>query len=80
MPRYIISAEGFEPTTRDCPGCSGDALELALEPKGMLAFRVQKRSPNGLRYRFEIDFNREGSGLNPETICYSQLVCVNKIA
>ena len=80
MPKYIISAEAFEPITLDCPGCSGDALKLALEPKGMLAFRVQKRSPDGISYWFEVDFSREGSGLNPENSSYLQLVCVNKIA
>ena len=35
MHRYIISAEAFEPITLDCPGCSGNALELALAPKAM---------------------------------------------
>jgi hypothetical protein len=80
MPKYIISAEAFEPITLDCPGCSADALKLALEPKGMLAFRVQKRSPNGLSYWFEVDFNRDCHNSNPEIICYSQLVYVNKIA
>jgi hypothetical protein len=80
MPKYIISAEEFIQITLDCPGCSADALKLALDPKGMLAFRVQKRSPDGLSYWFEVDFKRETSSSNPEIICYSQLVCVNKIA
>ncbi|WP_295535764.1 hypothetical protein [Synechococcus sp. UW140] len=80
MPKYIISAEAFEPITLDCPGCSGDALKLALEPKGLLAFRVQKRSPNGLSYWFEVDFNKDCHNSNSETRSYSQLVCVNKIA
>ena len=79
MPKYIISAEEFIQITLDCPGCSGDALKLALEPKGMLTFRVQKRSPDGLSYWFEVDFKRECSSLKPEIICYSQFVCVNKI-
>ena len=48
MPRYIISAEECDPITLDCPGCSGDALELALETKGMHSFRMQKRSPTDL--------------------------------
>jgi hypothetical protein len=78
MSKYIISAEGCDPLTLDCPGCSADALKLALEPKGMLAFRVQKRSPDGLSYWFEVDFNSDGHNSNPETSCYSQLVCVQK--
>ncbi|WP_341880511.1 hypothetical protein [Synechococcus sp. UW140] len=78
MPKYIISAEGCDPLTLDCPGCSADALKLALDPKGMLAFRVQKRSPDGLSYLFEVDFNSDGHNSNPETSCYSQLVCVQK--
>ena len=80
MPKYIISSEGCDPITLDCPGCNGDALKLSLEPKGMHSFRVQKRSPDGLSYWFEVDFKREGSSSNPEIICYSQLYCVNKIA
>ncbi|NBV69155.1 MAG: hypothetical protein EBR69_00305 [Synechococcaceae bacterium WB4_2_0805] len=79
MPKYIISAEGCDPLTLDCPGCSADALKLALEPKGMLTFRVQKRSPDGLSYWFEVDFKREASSSSLEIICYSQFVCVNKI-
>jgi len=78
MPKYIISAEGCDPQTLDCPGCSADALKLALEPKGMLTFRVQKRSPDGLSYWFEVDFNSDGHNSNSETSCYSQLVCVQK--
>jgi len=78
MPKYIISAEGRDPLTLDCPGCSADALKLALEPKGMLTFRVQKRSPDGLSYWFEADFNSDGHNSNSETSCYSQLVCVQK--
>ena len=78
MPKYIISAEGCNPLTLDCHGCSADALKLALEPKGMLAFRVQKRSPDGLSYWFEVDFNSDGHNSNTETSCYSQLVCVQK--
>ena len=78
MPKYIISAEGCDPLTLDCPGCSADALKLALEPKGMRAFRVQKRSPDGLSYWFEVDFNSDGHNSKAETSCYSQLVCVQK--
>ena len=78
MPKYTISAEGCDPLTLDCPGCSADALKLALEPKGMLTFRVQKRSPDGLSYWFEVDFNSDGHNSNSETSCYSQLVCVQK--
>jgi len=78
MPKYIISAEGRDPVTLDCPGCSADALKLALEPKGMLTFRVQKRSPDGLSYWFEVDFNSDGHNSNSEISCYSQLVCVQK--
>ena len=78
MPKYIISAEGRDPLTLDCPGCSADALKLALEPKGMLTFRVQKRSPDGLSYWFEVDFNSDGHNSNSEISCYSQLVCVQK--
>jgi hypothetical protein len=78
MPKYIISAEGCDPLTLDCPGCSADALKFALEPKGMLTFRVQKRSPDGLSYWFEVDFNSDGHNSNSETSCYSQLVCVQK--
>jgi len=78
MPKYIISAEGCDPLTLDCPGCSADALKLALEPKGMLTFRVQKRSPDGLSYWFEVDFNSDGHNSNSEISCYSQLVCVQK--
>lgn len=78
MPKYIISAEEYKQITLDCPGCSADALKLALNPKGMLAFRVQKRSPDGLSYWFEVDFNSDGHNANAETSCYSQLVCVQK--
>ena len=35
MPKYIISAEEFKQITLDCPGCSADALKLALVPKAM---------------------------------------------
>ena len=78
MPKYIISAEGRDSVTLDCPGCSGDALKLALANKGIHSFRVQKRSPDGLSYWFEADFNRDCHNLNAETSCYSQIVCVQK--
>ena len=54
MARYRISAEGFDTSDVDCTGCSGDALQLALATHPMRHWKVNRRSPDGRKWFFDV--------------------------
>ena len=54
MARYRISAEGFDTSEVDCTGCSGDALQLALATHPIRHWKVNRRSPDGRKWFFDV--------------------------
>ena len=54
MARYRISAEGFNTSEVDCTGCSGDALQLALATHPIRHWKVNRRSPDGRKWFFDV--------------------------
>lgn len=54
MPRYQVTADGFASREVDCPGCSGDALTMALRDETVDQWKVNRRSPDGLDWFFDV--------------------------
>ena len=66
MPDYQITAEGLEVFRVTCPGCTGDALTLALGDRGMQSFKVQRRSVEGRQWWFQVTFKPEMPGASED--------------
>ena len=62
MPRFQITAEGLEKLRVTCPGCSGDALVLALRNREMQSYEVLRRSDDGRQWWFQVTFKPGGGG------------------
>ncbi len=60
MPSYLISADGLEDLRVACPGCSGDALVLALRDRGMQSHKVHRRSDDGRQWWFQVTLGPSG--------------------
>lgn len=67
MPRYQITAQGFEELGVNCPGCSGDALVLALRSREMQSYEVLRRSDDGRQWWFQVTFKRGGTGASEDS-------------
>jgi len=52
MPTYRVAAAGLEAMQVNVPGCSGDALSLALGPLALSDFKVERRSQDGRQWVF----------------------------
>ena len=60
MPTYRVAAAGLEAMQVNVPGCSGDALSLALGPLGLSDFMVERRSQDGRQWFFQATFKPGG--------------------
>lgn len=60
MPSYRITAEGLEELRVACPGCSGDALVLALRDQEMRSYKVKRRSDDCRQWWFQVTFGHAG--------------------
>jgi len=67
MPNYQITAEGLEVLQVNCPGCSGDALVLALGNREMQSYEVLRRSDDGRQWWFQVTFKRGGTGASEDS-------------
>jgi len=54
MPRYQITAEGLADLQVNCPGCSGDALLLALKHWDIQSYQTLRRSQDGRQWWFQV--------------------------
>ena len=60
MPTYRVVVAGLEDVQVNVPGCSGDALSLALGPLGLSNFKVDRRSQDGRQWVFQATFKPGG--------------------
>jgi hypothetical protein len=66
MSNFRITGEGLEGLRVTCPGCSGDALVLALIDRDMRSDKVHRRSDDGRNWWFQVTFGPEGTGANED--------------
>lgn len=60
VPTYRVAVAGLEVVQVNVPGCSGDALSLALGPLGLSNFKVERRSRDGRQWFFQVTFKPGG--------------------
>lgn len=63
IPTYRVAVAGLADVHISCPGCSGDALSLALRELGLCSFKVDRRSQNGRQWFFQATF--KASAIEP---------------
>jgi len=78
MSKYQITAEGLEELRVNCPGCSGDALVLALRNREMQGYEVLRRSDDGRQWWFQVTF-RPGGTVASEDSSVTKVVSVYRI-
>jgi hypothetical protein len=61
MPTYQITAEGLADLQVNCPGCSGDALVLAMGHQEMQSFQTLRRSHDGRQWWFQVTLKPGGA-------------------
>ncbi len=61
MPTYQITAEGLADLQVNCPGCSGDALVLALRHREMQSYQTLRRSDDGRQWWFQVTLKLGGA-------------------
>ena len=61
MPTYQITAEGLADLQVNCPGCSGDALVLAMGHQEMQSFQTLRRSDDGRQWWFQVTLKPGGA-------------------
>ena len=61
MPTYQIQAEGLADMQVTCPGCSGEALVLALRHREMQSFQTLRRSDDGRQWWFQVTLKPGGA-------------------
>ena len=55
MKRFFqVSAQDFAPKQVECSGCSGDALLLALQDEQIDSWKVNRKSPDGRDWFFDV--------------------------
>lgn len=78
MPTYRVAVAGLEDVQVNVPGCSGDALSLALGPLGLSNFKVDRRSQDGRQWVFQATF-KPGGVEPPAAGLVTRLVSVDRI-
>ena len=78
MPTYRVAAAGLEAMQVNVPGCSGDALSLALGPLGLSDFMVERRSQDRRQWFFQATFKHGGIEA-PAAGLVTRLVSVDRI-
>jgi hypothetical protein len=66
MRRFEISADGFPTQQLECSGCSGDALTLALADTAVQQWKVNRRSPDGRSWFFDVTLQNMPDGATTE--------------
>lgn len=67
MPNYQITAEGLADLKVNCPGCSGDALVLALRHWDIQSYQTLRRSEDGLQWWFQVTLKPAAAGVRDDS-------------
>ncbi len=67
MPTYQITAEGLADLQVNCPGCSGDALVLALRHWDIQSYQTLRRSEDGLQWWFQVTLKPAAAGVRDDS-------------
>ena len=67
MPNYQITAEGLADLRVNCPGCSGDALVLALRHWDIQSYQTLRRSGDGLQWWFQVTLKPAAAGVRDDS-------------
>ena len=67
MPNYQITAEGLADLRVNCPGCSGDALVLALRHWDIQSYQTLRRSGDGLQWWFQVTLKPAEAGVRDDS-------------
>ena len=67
MPTYQITAEGLADVQVNCPGCSGDALVLAMRHREMQSDQTLRRSDDGRQWWFQVTLKPGGAGVREDS-------------
>lgn len=67
MPNYQITAEGLADLEVNCPGCSGDALVLALRHWDIQSYQTLRRSEDGLQWWFQVTLKPAEAGVRDDS-------------
>ena len=67
--RFLVSAKDFLPQEVECEGCSGDALMLALQSKEVRHWKVNRRSPSGQDWFFDVALSEDTKEFRVQTLC-----------
>ena len=66
--RFLVSATDFVPREVECDGCSGDALNLALQDVEIRHWKVSRRSLSGQDWFFEVAVAEETKEFRVQTL------------
>ena len=66
MTRFRVSAEDFSSREVECIGCHGDALTLALSNTSVAHWKVNRRSPDGRSWFFDVALEQPGGAVMRE--------------
>ena len=67
MPNYQITVEGLADLRVNCPGCSGDALVLALRHWDIQSYQTLRRSGDGLQWWFQVTLKPAAAGVRDDS-------------
>ena len=67
MPNYQITAKGLADLRVNCPGCSGDALVLALRHWDIQSYQTLRRSGDGLQWWFQVTLKPAAAGVRDDS-------------
>jgi len=78
MTSYRVNVSGLPEVCLSCPGCSGDALKLAMDELGLESFRVERRSDDGRSWWFQATF-KAGAIESPVSGPVTRLASVDRL-
>ena len=79
MPTYQIQAEGLADMQVNCPGCSGEALVLALRHREMQSFQTLRRSDDGRQWWFQVTLKPGGAEAREDASAVIRVVSVCRL-
>lgn len=79
MPTYQITAEGLADLQVNCPGCSGDALVLAMGHQEMQSFQTLRRSDDGRQWWFQVTLKLAAAEVREDDSAVIRVVSVCRI-
>lgn len=79
MPTYQIQAEGLADMQVNCPGCSGEALVLALRHREMQSFQTLRRSDDGRQWWFQVTLKLAAAEVREDDSAVIRVVSVCRL-